>query len=142
MLVLGIETSCDETGVALYHRTAADALYSQVDIHAEYGGVVPELASRDHSKTLPLIDSVLSEPHARSRSIRPSTAGLGALTRGTTVARSIAKGLGVPALGCIMEGHLMAPMLGETRLVIRLWLYWYRGHTQLIKVARFVTMNY
>ena len=65
MRVLGIETSCDETGVALYDTERgllADALYSQVDIHAEYGGVVPELASRDHvRKTLPLIDQVLSD---------------------------------------------------------------------------------
>ena len=65
MRVLGIETSCDETGVALYDTERgllADALYSQVEIHAEYGGVVPELASRDHvRKTLPLIDQVLSE---------------------------------------------------------------------------------
>ncbi|GIR70434.1 MAG: hypothetical protein CM15mP74_16850 [Halieaceae bacterium] len=74
MRVLGIETSCDETGVALYDTERgllADALYSQVEIHAEYGGVVPELASRDHvRKTLPLIDQVLSEgvlsgPHRR-----------------------------------------------------------------------------
>ena len=65
MRVLGIETSCDETGVALYDTERgllADALYSQVEIHAEYGGVVPELASRDHvRKTLPLIDQVLTE---------------------------------------------------------------------------------
>ena len=65
MRVLGIETSCDETGVALYDTERgllADALYSQVEIHAEYGGVVPELASRDHvRKTLPLIDQVLAE---------------------------------------------------------------------------------
>ena len=65
MKILGIETSCDETGVALYDTEwglLADALYSQVDIHAEYGGVVPELASRDHvRKTLPLIDQVLTE---------------------------------------------------------------------------------
>lgn len=65
MLVLGIETSCDETGIALYDTERgllADALYSQVAVHAEYGGVVPELASRDHiRKTLPLVEQVLAE---------------------------------------------------------------------------------
>ena len=148
MLVLGIETSCDETGVALYcteRGLLADALYSQVDIHAEYGGVVPELASRDHiRKTLPLIDSVLSDASCQKSQIDAVayTAGpglMGALIVGTTVARSIAKGLGVPALGVHhMEGHLMAPMLGEnspTYPFVALLVS--GGHTQLIKVARF-----
>ena len=148
MLVLGIETSCDETGVALYcteRGLLADALYSQVDIHAEYGGVVPELASRDHiRKTLPLIDSVLADAACRKSQIDAVayTAGpglMGALIVGATVARSIAKGLGVPALGVHhMEGHLMAPMLGEnspTYPFVALLVS--GGHTQLIKVARF-----
>ncbi len=148
MLVLGIETSCDETGVALYcteRGLLADALYSQIDIHAEYGGVVPELASRDHiRKTLPLIDSVLSDAACQKSQIDAVayTAGpglMGALIVGTTVARSIAKGLGVPALGVHhMEGHLMAPMLGAnspTYPFVALLVS--GGHTQLIRVARF-----
>ena len=148
MLVLGIETSCDETGVALYcteRGLLADALYSQVDIHAEYGGVVPELASRDHiRKTLPLIDSVLSDAACQKSQIDAVayTAGpglMGALIVGTTVARSIAKGLGVKALGVHhMEGHLMAPMLGAnspTYPFVALLVS--GGHTQLIRVARF-----
>ena len=77
MRVLGIETSCDETGVALYDTERgllADALYSQVEIHAEYGGVVPELASRDHvRKTLPLIDQVLIDGGIRSSSMPNSS---------------------------------------------------------------------
>ena len=148
MLVLGIETSCDETGVALYcteRGLLADALYSQVDIHAEYGGVVPELASRDHiRKTLPLIDSVLADASCQKSQIDAVayTAGpglMGALIVGTTVARSIAKGLGVPALGVHhMEGHLMAPMLGENSPKYPfVALLVSGGHTQLIKVARF-----
>ena len=148
MLVLGIETSCDETGVALYcteRGLLADALYSQIDIHAEYGGVVPELASRDHiRKTLPLIDSVLSDAAYQKSQIDAVayTAGpglMGALIVGTTVARSIAKGLGVKALGVHhMEGHLMAPMLGAnspTYPFVALLVS--GGHTQLIRVARF-----
>ena len=123
MKVLGIETSCDETGVALYDTERgllADALYSQVDIHAEYGGVVPELASRDHvRKTLPLIDQVLSEARVARSDIDgvAYTAGpglVGALMVGATLGRAIATGLGVPSLGVHhMEGHLLAPMLAE-----------------------------
>ena len=102
MRVLGIETSCDETGVALYDTERgllADALYSQVDIHAEYGGVVPELASRDHvRKTLPLIDQVLSDAGIERLDIDAVayTAGpglVGALMVGATLGRSIAAGL-------------------------------------------------
>ena len=114
MRVLGIETSCDETGVAIYDTERgllADALYSQVEIHAEYGGVVPELASRDHvRKTLPLIDQVLSEAGIIRSEIDgvAYTAGpglIGALMVGATLSRSIAAGLGVPALGVHhMEG--------------------------------------
>ena len=121
--VLGIETSCDETGVALYDTERgllADALYSQVEIHAEYGGVVPELASRDHvRKTLPLIDQVLREASIERLDIDAVayTAGpglVGALLVGATLGQSIAAGLGVPCLGVHhMEGHLLAPMLAD-----------------------------
>ena len=149
MRVLGIETSCDETGVALYDTERgllADALYSQVEIHAEYGGVVPELASRDHvRKTLPLIDQVLSEGGLERGHIDgvAYTAGpglVGALMVGATLGRSIAAGLGVPSLGVHhMEGHLLAPMLGErdggavpaypfVALLVS------GGHTQLVRV--------
>jgi N6-L-threonylcarbamoyladenine synthase len=149
MRVLGIETSCDETGVALYDTKQgllADALYSQVDIHAEYGGVVPELASRDHvRKTLPLIDQVLSEGGISRQEIDgvAYTAGpglVGALMVGATLGRAIAAGLGVPSLGVHhMEGHLLAPMLavgwGErapTYPFVALLVS--GGHTQLVRV--------
>ena len=108
MRVLGIETSCDETGVALYDTERgllADALYSQIAVHAEYGGVVPELASRDHiRKTLPLVDEVIKTAGLVKQDIDAVayTSGpglLGALIVGATMARSIAAGLGVPSLG-------------------------------------------
>ena len=121
MRVLGIETSCDETGVAVYDRDAgllAQALYSQVDLHREYGGVVPELASRDHVRRLtPLIRKVLSDsattPAELDGVAYTSGPGLaGALLVGAGTARSLAWGWGVPALGVHhMEGHLLAPLL-------------------------------
>ena len=149
MRVLGIETSCDETGVALYDTERgllADALYSQIDIHAEYGGVVPELASRDHvRKTLPLIDQVLSEGGIARGDIDgvAYTAGpglVGALMVGATLGRAIAAGLGVPSLGVHhMEGHLLAPMLAEREMgavpdypFVALLVS--GGHTQLVRV--------
>ena len=149
MRVLGIETSCDETGVALYDTERgllADALYSQVDIHAEYGGVVPELASRDHvRKTLPLIDQVLSDAGIERLDIDAVayTAGpglVGALMVGATLGRSIAAGLGVPCLGVHhMEGHLLAPMLadrdgGAVPEYPFVALLVSGGHTQLVRV--------
>ena len=149
MKVLGIETSCDETGVAIYDTEQgllADALYSQVEIHAEYGGVVPELASRDHvRKTLPLIDQVLSEAGITRSEIDgvAYTAGpglIGALMVGATLSRSIAAGLGVPALGVHhMEGHLLAPMLadhegGAVPAYPFVALLVSGGHTQLVRV--------
>ena len=122
MRVLGIETSCDETGVAVYDTERgllADVLYSQVAIHAEYGGVVPELASRDHvRKTLPLVDQALLEADITRADIEgvAYTAGpglAGALMVGATLGRAIAVGLGVPSLGVHhMEGHLLAPHAG------------------------------
>jgi len=121
MRVLGIETSCDETGVGVFdgdRGLLAHAVYSQVEIHAEYGGVVPELASRDHvRKTLPLIRQVLSEAGLPKASIDgvAFTAGpglIGALLVGAAVGRALAWAWGVPAIGVHhMEGHLLAPML-------------------------------
>jgi len=143
--VLGIESSCDETGIALYDTERgllADALYSQIAIHAEYGGVVPELASRDHiRKALPLIDCVLAEANCTKADIEgvAYTAGpglVGALMVGATLGRSIAKGLGVPSLGVHhMEGHLLAPMLAsEPPTYPFVALLVSGGHSQLVRV--------
>ena len=125
MRVLGIETSCDETGVAVYDTAQgllAHALYSQVKLHAEYGGVVPELASRDHvQKLLPMVDRVLKEAGTGPKDLGGVvyTAGpglVGALLVGSCLARSLAFAWGVPALGVHhMEGHLLAPMLEDPR---------------------------
>ena len=121
MRVLGIETSCDETGIAIYDSQAgllAHRLHSQVAMHADYGGVVPELASRDHiRKALPLIDTVLKESGIESRQIDgiAYTAGpglIGALLVGATLGRTLAWTWRIPAIGVHhMEGHLLAPML-------------------------------
>tara|TARA_R110001583_G_scaffold183598_1_gene342270 strand:+ start:5478 stop:6485 length:1008 start_codon:yes stop_codon:yes gene_type:complete len=121
MRVLGIESSCDETGIALYdteNGLLAHALYSQIALHAEYGGVVPELASRDHiRKTLPLINDVLTEAKLTRADIDAVayTAGpglVGALLVGSAIGRSIAWALDVPALAINhMEGHLLSPLL-------------------------------
>ena len=120
MRVLGIETSCDETAVAVYDGDAgllAHEVYSQVDLHAAYGGVVPELASRDHlRKLLPLLKKVLDEAGGR-QAIQgvayTSGPGLvGALLVGAAVARSLAFAWRVPCTGVHhMEGHLLAPLL-------------------------------
>jgi N6-L-threonylcarbamoyladenine synthase len=145
MLVLGIETSCDETGVALYDSEKgllADALFSQVAIHAEYGGVVPEIASRDHvRKLLPLINRCLDDAGLSKTDIDAVgyTAGpglIGALLVGTAVGRSIAMALGVPALAVHhMEGHLLAPMLEENPPEVPfVALLVSGGHTILIEV--------
>jgi N6-L-threonylcarbamoyladenine synthase len=145
MRVLGIETSCDETGIALFdseHGLLADALYSQVAVHEEYGGVVPELASRDHvRKTLPLIDEVLSRAGVSGAELDgiAYTAGpglVGALMVGATLARSLALGWGVPSLGIHhMEGHLLAPMLEAERPQYPfVALLVSGGHTQLVRV--------
>ena len=145
MKILGIETSCDETGVAIYDEEKgliANQLYSQIEMHADYGGVVPELASRDHiRKTVPLIETALKEANLTACDIDgvAYTAGpglVGALLVGATIARSLAYAWNVPALGVHhMEGHLLAPMLEETppefpfvALLIS------GGHTQLVKV--------
>lgn len=147
MLVLGIESSCDETGVALYDSErglVADALYSQIDLHREYGGVVPELASRDHiRKTLPLVDQVLTEAGCSRQDIGgvAYTAGpglSGALLVGACIGRAIAFGLKIPAVGVHhMEGHLLAPLLaeGDKPDFPFIALLVSGGHTQLVEVT-------
>lgn len=145
MRVLGIETSCDETGVALYDTEAgllADALYSQIALHAEFGGVVPELASRDHTrKLLPLVDQVLDEAGLAKRDLDAIayTAGpglVGALMVGACTAHGMARALGIPVLGVHhMEGHLLAPMLEENPPAFPfVALLVSGGHTQLVDV--------
>ncbi|OOS00259.1 tRNA (adenosine(37)-N6)-threonylcarbamoyltransferase complex transferase subunit TsaD [Haemophilus paracuniculus] len=145
MRILGIETSCDETGVAIYDEQRgliANQLYSQIEMHADYGGVVPELASRDHiRKTLPLIQAALKEANLTACEIDgvAYTAGpglVGALLVGATIARSLAYAWGVPALGVHhMEGHLLAPMLEENPPQFPfVALLVSGGHTQLVKV--------
>lgn len=123
MRVLGIETSCDETGVAVYDcdkGLLSHALYSQVKLHADYGGVVPELASRDHiRKLVPLVQKALKEAGAEAKDIDgvAYTRGpglVGALLVGSSFARSLAYGWKVPMIGVHhMEGHLLAPMLDD-----------------------------
>ncbi|EXF46904.1 putative DNA-binding/iron metalloprotein/AP endonuclease [Pseudomonas sp. BAY1663] len=145
MLVLGLETSCDETGVALYDSEQgllADALFSQIDLHRVYGGVVPELASRDHVKRmLPLIRQVLGEAGREAAQIDAVayTAGpglVGALLVGASCAQALALAWGVPAVGVHhMEGHLLAPMLEEQPPAFPfVALLVSGGHTQLVRV--------
>lgn len=144
MIVLGIETSCDETGIGVYcseRGLLADGLYSQVEIHARYGGVIPELASRDHvRKTLPLIREVLAEAGLALSDIDgiAYTAGpglVGALLVGASIGRALAAGLDVPALGVHhMEGHLLAPLLEDGGLEFPfLALLVSGGHSQLVQ---------
>ncbi len=145
MRVLGIETSCDETGVAVYDGQAGlltQAVYSQVEIHACYGGVVPELASRDHvRKTLPLIRQVLEEAGLQGADIQglAYTAGpglIGALLVGAALGRSLAWAWGIPAIGVHhMEGHLLAPLLEDPAPAFPfVALLVSGGHTQLVDV--------
>jgi N6-L-threonylcarbamoyladenine synthase len=125
MRVLGIETSCDDTGVAIYDHEQglmAHALYSQIKTHKEYGGVVPELAARDHiRKVLPLVDATLEKSGCSADSIDgvAYTAGpglAGALLAGSAVAKGLAYGWNVPTIGVHhMEGHMLAPMLEEEK---------------------------
>ncbi len=121
MQILGLETSCDETGIALYDTDSgllAHDIYSQIDLHALFGGVVPELASRDHVRRMvPLIQQTLESAGQSLASVEgiayTSGPGLGgALMTGAALGRSLAWSLGVPALGVHhMEGHLLAPLL-------------------------------
>ncbi len=149
MRVLGIETSCDETGVAIYDTAftggrglLADALYSQIAMHAEYGGVVPELASRDHTrKLLPLIEQVLKDAQLTRQDLAgiAYTAGpglVGALMVGASTAHGMAKALNIPVLGVHhMEGHLLAPMLEDDAPEFPfVALLVSGGHTQLVEV--------
>lgn len=145
MRVLGIESSCDETGVAIYDSEQglmAHVLYSQVKMHAEFGGVVPELASRDHiRKLLPLIREVFAKAGLALGEVDgvAFTAGpglVGALMVGAATARSLAFGWGVPALGVHhMEGHLLAPMLeDEPPSYPFVTLLVSGGHTMLVDV--------
>ncbi|QKE65578.1 tRNA (adenosine(37)-N6)-threonylcarbamoyltransferase complex transferase subunit TsaD [Aquipseudomonas campi] len=145
MLVLGLETSCDETGVALYDSERgllADALFSQIEQHRVFGGVVPELASRDHVKRmLPLIREVLAEAGVERTQIEAIayTAGpglVGALLVGASCAQALAFAWGIPAVGVHhMEGHLLAPMLEEQPPAFPfVALLVSGGHTQLVRV--------
>jgi N6-L-threonylcarbamoyladenine synthase len=145
MLVLGIETSCDETGVAVYDSDRgllAHTLYSQVKLHAEYGGVVPELASRDHvRKILPMLNKVMDQAAVDKSDLDgiAYTAGpglMGALMVGGSMATALGYALDIPVLGVHhMEGHLLAPMLEDrppnfpfVALLVS------GGHTQLVSV--------
>lgn len=146
MRVLGIETSCDETGVAIIDEQQglmAHQLYSQVKLHADYGGVVPELASRDHvRKIVPLIKKTLEEANCQSQDIDgiAFTQGpglVGALLVGSSVARSLAFAWKVPAIGVHhMEGHLLAPMLDDPKPEFPfIALLVSGGHTMMVKVS-------
>lgn len=145
MIVLGIETSCDETGIALYDSRSgllADALHSQVELHTRYGGVVPELASRDHiRRTLPLIDEVMTHAGCKPEDIDglAYTAGpglAGALLVGGSIGRSLALAWNIPAIAVHhMEGHLLAPLLApDPPQFPFLALLVSGGHTQLVEV--------
>jgi len=146
MLVLGIETSCDDTGVAVYDTARgllAHEVHSQAALHAAYGGVVPELASRDHiRRTLPLVARVLERAGARLEDVGavaytegPGLAG--ALLVGAAIASGIAYGLGVPAIGIHhLEGHLLSPLLSAHPPAFPfVALLVSGGHTQLMEVS-------
>ena len=146
MLILGIETSCDETGIALYDSTRGlltHALHTQAALHADYGGVVPELASRDHiRRVLPLTRQVMEQAECKLADVTAVayTAGpglAGALLVGTAVAQGLAWSLGVQAIGIHhLEGHLLAPLMEKpapdfpfVALLVS------GGHTQLMRVS-------
>ena len=155
MIVLGIETSCDETGVAIYDTSPWEAgkpaflgilgqgLHSQIAMHRDYGGVVPELASRDHiRRVLPLLDQSLSQSGLKLADIDavaftqgPGLAG--ALLVGSAFAKSLAQGLNLPTIGVHhLEGHLLSPLLGQTAPQFPfIALLVSGGHTQLMKVC-------
>ena len=155
MIVLGIETSCDETGVALYNTSPwenrapahqgilGQALHSQIAMHREYGGVVPELASRDHiRRVLPLLDETLREAKLQLSDVDavaytegPGLAG--ALLVGSAFAKALAQGLNLPSIGVHhLEGHLLSPLLGESVPEFPfIALLVSGGHTQLMLVS-------
>lgn len=149
MKVLGLETSCDETGLAIFDSEQIDSankglvgqvLYSQIELHAVYGGVVPELASRDHiRKLVPLLNELLTQCNMNKDDIDAIayTKGpglIGALMTGALFGRSLAFGLGIPAIGVHhMEGHLLAPLMGANPPPFPfVSLLVSGGHTQLI----------
>jgi N6-L-threonylcarbamoyladenine synthase len=147
MLILGIESSCDETGVALYDTNAGGrllthALHSQVAMHRDYGGVVPELASRDHiRRTVPLLRKVLSETGRKLDEIDavaytqgPGLAG--ALLVGASFAEGLSVALGIPVIPVHhLEGHLLSPLLSRHPLVFPfIALLVSGGHSQLMRV--------
>jgi N6-L-threonylcarbamoyladenine synthase len=146
MLVLGIETSCDETGIALYETgrgLRGHALYSQVSMHTEYGGVVPELASRDHiRRVLPLTRDLmareglqLSQLDAIAYTEGPGLAG--ALLVGASIAHGLAYGLDIPLIGVHhLEGHLLSPLLSDPAPAFPfVALLVSGGHSQLMAVG-------
>ena len=155
MIVLGIETSCDETGVAIYNTKPwetgkpaflgilGQGLHSQIAMHRDYGGVVPELASRDHiRRVLPLLDQSLAQSGLKLGDIDaiaftqgPGLAG--ALLVGSAFAKSLAQGLNLPTIGVHhLEGHLLSPLLGQTAPQFPfIALLVSGGHTQLMKVS-------
>src|SRR5690606_26607802 len=145
MIVLGLETSCDETGVALYHvehGLLGHVLHSQISLHSEYGGVVPELASRDHiRRVLPLIKTLLGQTQISLKAISaiaytqgPGLAG--ALLTGASIGASLAYALGIPALAVHhLEGHLLSPLLSRPAPTFPfVALLVSGGHTQLMQV--------
>ncbi|GAL07027.1 TsaD/Kae1/Qri7 protein [Photobacterium aphoticum] len=145
MRILGIETSCDETGVAIFDDEKgllAHELYSQVKLHADYGGVVPELASRDHvKKTIPLIKAALQSANLTHEDLDgvAYTAGpglVGALLVGATIGRSLAYAWNLPAVAVHhMEGHLLAPMLEDNPPAFPfVALLVSGGHTMMVEV--------
>ncbi|TDR23367.1 tRNA (adenosine(37)-N6)-threonylcarbamoyltransferase complex transferase subunit TsaD [Marinicella litoralis] len=145
MKILGIESSCDETGIAIYdteHGLIADQLYSQIELHAQYGGVVPELASRDHvRKIVPLIQQACQEANLQLKDLDAVayTAGpglVGALLVGACVGKSLAWALDLPAIEVHhMEGHLLAPLLETDKPEFPfLCLLVSGGHTLLVDV--------
>ena len=147
LITLGIESSCDETGIGIYTSESgliSHKLFSQVSLHAEYGGVVPELASRDHiQRAIPLIKEALNESGIKLNELTgiAYTAGpglSGALLVGGSIAQSLAWGLGIPALGVHhMEGHLLAPLLEVERPEFPfVALLVSGGHTLLVDVPR------
>ena len=155
MIVLGIETSCDETGVALYDTAPweegkpaflgilGQALHSQIEMHRDYGGVVPELASRDHiRRVLPLLDQSMGQSGLKMTDIDavaftqgPGLAG--ALLVGSAFAKALAQSLDLPSIGVHhLEGHLLSPLLGESAPQFPfIALLVSGGHTQLMKVS-------
>ena len=145
MLVLGIESSCDETGVALYDTATgllAHTLHSQISLHAEYGGVVPELASRDHiRRVVPLTEACLAEAGKTLADLDAIAytegPGLGgALLVGASFANGLAYALGIPVISVHhLEGHLLSPMLADPQPAFPfVALLVSGGHTQLMAV--------